>query len=44
MHNVEFKYIQLGKPTQNTFIERFNEVIEDVLNRHIFESIDQVDL
>jgi len=43
MQNVEFKYIQPGKPTQNAFIERFNRSYrKGVLNKYIFESIDQV--
>ena len=43
MHDIEFKYIQPGKPTQNAFVERFNgSYRRGVLNKYIFEDINQV--
>jgi len=42
-NEVEFQYIQPGKPTQNGFVERFNRSYRnEVLNAFYFEEIDQV--
>lgn len=43
MNEIEFKYIQPGKPTQNAYVERFNgSYRRGVLNAHIFETIEDV--
>ena len=43
LEEIEFRYIQAGKPTENAYEERFNKSVrQEVLNAYLFVNLEQV--
>ena len=41
--NIRLRYIQPGKPQQNSYVERYNRTVRyDWLNQYLFESVEEM--
>ncbi|MDR7088637.1 transposase InsO family protein [Cellvibrio fibrivorans] len=42
-HSIKLDFIELGTPTQNSFVERFNRTYrEEILNMYVFRNLSEV--
>ena len=43
-HAIDLKFIQLGKPTQNSYVEQpFNRIyVDELLNMYVFKTLSEV--
>ena len=42
-HNIQLDFIRPGKPTQNSYVERFNRTYRDeILNMYVFKTLNEV--
>ena len=42
-HSIQLEFIEPGKPTQNSYVERFNRTYRDeILNMYVFKTLNEV--